>query len=477
MNKFVSYGLRATLLSSALFSPLLTLPVAAAPLSQAKAVFVGHSLINYDMPHMLRQMARSQGLSLENAVQVNNGTPLKINWETCHQADFEGPWPPQYFACDEIENAASQPFDVLIATDANNSINSNHVWNQTQVYLEQFTELLLSHNVQARSFLFTSWEELHYHNGDWLDAIDAELAEYEQIATEAEALSAQRGRHAEIQVIPVNLALKRLIMDIEQGRVPGLTSRTDLFVDQVHMNGIGNYYVASVVYSAVFGQSPEGASARMDGHWGDVLVDLPAAQAQALQSLAWQVVSDYLQLGSDQPAITNMHASANAQTWGIDLTWTPPAVPLQYYKLVLNGEVITALPGDAQSYELAWLEQRTEHQIRLQAYDFSHQLVAEAQISSYAGDYQAPTQPQGLSVSRSGEYGLSLSWQPASDDNAVALYKIYRNGQAYTHVAAPGFVDHWPPAGVNQYQIQAVDQHDNQSALSDVVSAPEMVYP
>lgn len=127
-----------------------------------KAAFVGHSLINYDMPHMLQQLvASADGLSLEKAVQVNNGAPLKYNWQTCHEADFSGQWPPQNFVCDEFEtNSGAAAYNALIATDANNSIHSNHVWNQTQVYLEEFTELMLSQQPEARSFLYTSWEGL-----------------------------------------------------------------------------------------------------------------------------------------------------------------------------------------------------------------------------------------------------------------------------------------------------------------------------
>ncbi|MDF2177452.1 hypothetical protein P2G88_04230 [Aliiglaciecola sp. CAU 1673] len=447
----------------------------AAPVEEAKAVFVGHSLINYEMPHMLAQMATSQGLSLHKAVQVNNGTPLRVNWETCHSEDFQGRWPPQDFACDAIESVSGEnAYDVLVVTDANNSIHSNHVWNHTQVYLEQFTELLLSKNPQGRSFLFTSWEGLYYHNGEWLDAVNAELAEYEEIAAEAEALSAERGRHANIQVIPVNLALKTLIHQIEQGQIAGLENRTDLFSDAVHMNATGNYFVAAVVYSAIYGQSPEGASTRMLDAWGNVLLDMPVEQARILQTLAWDVVAEYYGFEGSEPdespaPLSDLSATPNPQNWGIDLNWTPPSVPLQYYKLSANGQVLTAVNGQADSFSLSWLAQRVEHQIHLAAYDFSHQLVAEAVVSSYAGDHQPPSVPQGLSLSQEGEYGLSLSWQASSDDNSVAKYLIFRNGQAYTHVIEPGFVDPWPPATVS-YHIVAVDFHGNHSAPSETVS-------
>lgn len=306
--------------------------MAGEPVDNVKAMFVGHSLINYTMPQMVKQLAESgNGLSMENAVQVMNGSPLRYNWENCREANFTGEWAPQSFACDTIE-AAVTPFDTLIVTDANNPISGHHIYNQTQVYLENFTELLKSTNDSGRSFLYTSWEGLTYHQGEWLDQIAPELAEYEQIADEAEALSAERGRNAEIEVIPANLAIKELIIKIENGEINGLNARTDIFIDDVHMNDLGNYYIANVVFSAIYNRSPEGLTHLMMNQWGGVQIDVDPALATQLQQLAWTVISDYKaaqQLPGDENAAPNADITTpnGAQTiqLGDELTFNATA--------------------------------------------------------------------------------------------------------------------------------------------------------
>jgi hypothetical protein len=264
------------------------------PRGTANAVFVGHSLINHDMPQIVEAIAESRGQSLRKAVQVINGAPLRLNWELCRESSYTGQWPPDQFACDAIERGSpSGAFDVLLATDANNSIQSNRVYNETHRYLENFMELLLSRNGGGRVFLYTSWEGWSFHKGNWIGAIESELAQYETIARQAEALSASRGRGGEVQVIPANVALRELVTHSETGRVPGITSRDQIFSDDVHMTGLGNYYIACVVYAAVYNQSPEGATGRATNRFGGQIVDVPPATRQALQRLAWHVLSEY----------------------------------------------------------------------------------------------------------------------------------------------------------------------------------------
>jgi hypothetical protein len=263
--------------------------------TSARAVFIGHSLINYQMPAFFVQIAQSKGLYAETAVQVINGAPLSHNWQNCRQSQFTGQYPPKDFACDAIERGtAGGPFDVLIATDANNSIESNRIYNTPQRWLEEFMNLLLPRKPGAKSFVFTSWESWGYHkSGTWLDAIPSELSQYELIAREAQALSAQRGQNGTVDVIPANLALRDLILEIQQGRVPGLATYSDLFADDVHMNKAGNYFIACVVFSAVYNQTPAGAATKMLDAYGGVDLDLSPATAQAMQAQAWKTVSQY----------------------------------------------------------------------------------------------------------------------------------------------------------------------------------------
>lgn len=278
------------------FSGVVTAAAQPAPVNAADVVFVGHSLLNYEMAQIVSELAASKGLRYTRATQSLPGHSLGHNWLRCREATYDGEFYPESFACDALDaGSVNGPYNVLIATDANNPIELGRILNEPHKYLELFMELMLSHNPAARTFMYTSWEELEYpgHDEDWTVEVISELASYELIAADAEELSRQRGRNGQVSVLPANLALRRLILAIEAGSVPGLTIRTDIFADAVHMNGIGNYFVACVLYSAIFNQSPEGAMTAPRNQYGAIMADVPTAMAVQLQRIAWQTVSDY----------------------------------------------------------------------------------------------------------------------------------------------------------------------------------------
>lgn len=277
-----------------------------------KIGYVGHSLINNDMPRMVTQIALSLGDHIENAVQVNNGASLTWNYNySCYLDDFTYEWPPSNFICDELENVnIATKFDSLVVTDANNSIHSNYIYGQTDVYVELLMEKLKNQNSSAEMYLFTSWESLTFHGelDDWYSAIDEELTLYEEIAEEAVALGKQKGYDANVTIIPVNLALKRLLKEIDNNNITGVNDFNDIFVDDVHLNALGNYYVASVVYSVLFDRSPVGASGLTENQWGEKLTDLDGNLLNELQVLAWKTVSEYAAINTS-PELPDVNVS------------------------------------------------------------------------------------------------------------------------------------------------------------------------
>jgi hypothetical protein len=63
-----------------------------------------------------------------------------------------------------------------------------------------------------------------------------------------------------------------------------------LFVDNLHLSALGEYYLSLVSYASVYRRSPVGA-------WAPANVS--AQQANALQNLAWQSVSNYYNSASE----------------------------------------------------------------------------------------------------------------------------------------------------------------------------------
>ncbi len=60
--------------------------------------------------------------------------------------------------------------------------------------------------------------------------------------------------------------------------------------DKSHPTPLGSYLAACVFYATFFGASPVGLPAQLTTAGGEVLVELPEAQARLLQSVAWDTV-------------------------------------------------------------------------------------------------------------------------------------------------------------------------------------------
>jgi hypothetical protein len=275
------------------------------PLNSAKVVYVGHSLINNNMPEMVRSLVDSRpGLSHRNAVQVLNGTNIENNWLRCRKSLFVDQYPPSEFACDAIDVGTDLgSYDNLIITqvnnpilDANNETNLNPYLNTVGDF-DNFLDLFLTRNPSGRAYFYTPWEGLAanwLHGLDWTAHIPIEIAAFERAVVQIEAFEkSQHGRTVDVNVIPASLALRNLILAAESGQFAGITNRSQLFVDDIHMSPAGNYFVACVVFSTIYQQSPAGATRTATDRFGGTLVDLPADLALRLQNFAWQQVSQY----------------------------------------------------------------------------------------------------------------------------------------------------------------------------------------
>ena len=437
----------------------------AAPLAQAqRTVMVGHSLINHDMPTMLAHLAQRAGLPWEQALQVINGASLKVNWSQCRAAQFTGDHPPAAFACDVLEQAAV-PFDTLVLTDANNTIRSNHLFNHPQQHVAQFAELLLRRQPQGRMFLYTAWERLDRHGFEWPQALDAELAEYRQIATEAEQIAAQQGRVLKVEVLPVNRVLGDLIVRIEAGQIPGLSQRTDLFMDPVHLNDLGNYLVANTVLARLTGRSPVGLVPEVKKPWAPVR-SLDASQVAALQAQIAQSLAETdlrAQAGGEVPGL---RVSVLPDTRGLRLSWDAPPVGVRSLRVLLNGRGLHPMDAEQRSLDLHWLDPSRPLALQLEGRDAAGQRVAVSTLrGASVGDTQPPTAPGALTLQRSASQ-VVLGWQPSFDNQRVAKYLVQRGGEALGTVLQPGFTDPWPRQAPARYCVQAVDGQGNRSALS-----------
>lgn len=269
--------------------------------SEARVVFVGHSLLNYDMVEVVKGIAESRGVQIRRAAQSNVGTNIANNWRQCRRSAYPGENPWWELACDAIDAGTDRgPYDTLVVTQVNNPIidpsNPSNLGSTPTDY-NRFLDLFLSRNPSGRAFFYTQWEGVgsQWHRGaDWTSRIADELAHFERVVQRIEEISrTSYGRNVDVNIIPANLALRDLIVAAESGRFSGITSRSQLFIDDVHVTPLGAYYLACVIYSSIYEQSPVGATGRTVGRWGAEITNLPPDMARSLQVFAWDVVSRY----------------------------------------------------------------------------------------------------------------------------------------------------------------------------------------
>jgi hypothetical protein len=264
----------------------------AAPLAAPEgplAVFhLGHSLVNRDMPAMLAQLA-GEGHRYES--QLGWGATLKSHWGDAPVNGFEVENAhPRYR--DAWEAVASGDYDAIVLTEMVEIRDALRYFDSPR-YLALFAAEAWRARPDTRIYLYETWHRLDDPEG-WLERLDADLPRYWEGALLRPALG-RLPDDARIHLIPAGQALAALVREIEaRGGVGNVRDRTGLFartgeggVDQIHLNDLGNYFVALVHYAVLYHRSPVGLPHRLlkgDG----TPADAPAPEtARLMQEVAW----------------------------------------------------------------------------------------------------------------------------------------------------------------------------------------------
>jgi hypothetical protein len=124
----------------------------------------------------------------------------------------------------------------------------------------------------------------------WEDAVRNQVAYDEAVRA---GLAAMHPERPTPYVVPTSLAFLALKRSVEAGTFPGLPAAESAFWSTFfslggtddHPTAEGRYFVSLVFYAVMFQRDPAGLP-----HAGTALT---AAQAAALQAIAWQVVTGY----------------------------------------------------------------------------------------------------------------------------------------------------------------------------------------
>ncbi len=171
-------------------------------------------------------------------------------------------------------------------------------WSKTYEFADSFHMAAVAGNPAMRTFIYETWHctttgtptGCNWDNDDgllWRPRLTADFPLWTGI------MDTLKNRHpgAPIWMVPAGQAFGNLVDSIAAGAVPGISDFKQLFSDDIHLTDVGNYFVACVMYSCIFRDSPIGLAGQTFDEWGQPFSDIPSpVLALKLQQTAWQTV-------------------------------------------------------------------------------------------------------------------------------------------------------------------------------------------
>ncbi|MEP5152396.1 hypothetical protein [Planktotalea sp.] len=281
-------------LPQAEFDALYEAPLSA-PSEGARVYHLGHSLVNRNMPEMLRQMAEAGGFAHGFESQIGWGTPLKSHWE-----------PKEEIFGFEKENAhgryrdvkqalSSGEYDAVVLTEMVEIKDAIEYFDSAE-YLHKFAKLAREGRSDVRVYLYETWHNVDDPEG-WRTRLELDRTRYWQDGILRPALALEPPP-LPIYVIPVGQVFAEIARQIEAGKLVGLDRVEDLFarnedgtLDTIHVDHLGNYISAMTHYAVLYQKSAVGLpkSVALFDENEDFSISSPEL-AKRLQTIVWEVV-------------------------------------------------------------------------------------------------------------------------------------------------------------------------------------------
>ncbi|MGL4321784.1 MAG: calcium-binding protein [Paracoccaceae bacterium] len=267
-------------------------------------LFVGHSLVGPTMPRMLDGLLPASQLV---RAQVINGAPLAYHWD--HGASAEG-----------VNARAVLPsgaYGTLILTEAIPL--ANHLqWSDTYGNAARYAALAWAANPSARVMIYETWHEIGSDIAAWRADLTNDLALWRGIASHVNADKPSTA--PTVGIVPGGQALGLLYDTIQKANGLGLTSITQVFSDQIHLNDAGNYLISLVQYSAIAGRSGVGLTDNLTTVWGQPYTGWTTDQTILFQHIAWEAAARApgarLALGTVLPLLVNGSNASETRSGG-----------------------------------------------------------------------------------------------------------------------------------------------------------------
>lgn len=259
----------------------------AQPISEARPFYLGHSLVNQNIPAFVHGLALDAGKTTAYDYQLINGAPL--SWQFNNSAGAQGT--PYTTAFPQGNH------DVFVLTEAV-PLQNHLTWNNTYGFAADFLEYAIQNNnaIPVRYYMYETWHctntGIHppgceWDNGDsllWHPRLISDWPLWTGIVDHVR----NEFPGQEVWMIPAGQAWHALVNEIENGNLPGITSFQQLFTDDIHLTNAGNYFVACVMFACIYRENPVGLTTAIVDAWGGVYPNMPSpAQAAIMQQVAW----------------------------------------------------------------------------------------------------------------------------------------------------------------------------------------------
>ncbi len=114
-----------------------------------------------------------------------------------------------------------------------------------------------------------------------------------------------------VHVAPTSLVIRRVGNAADEGLIPGLTTRRDLYSDAGHMGSYGAYAICCTMAAMIFQESPLGYPCEVLKAGGgyvrtdEVAFDVGKDTAAAIQRIVWDTLAEYKHDGVDTGMVIN----------------------------------------------------------------------------------------------------------------------------------------------------------------------------
>lgn len=285
--------------------------------AQNKTYYVGHSLVNEHLPHMVYQIATQKGLGNDYRHHINVGACLNVNWVDTGGYAAGSLWNPT-LGMDEYHGTNHaiellKPFQNIVVTECINLDFGVNNLDSSAKYAANFINLAKTSNPTVKKFVYATWEGVNDSYTTWRNQVQSSISRWETLADKINALTGGGTTY----IVPGNIAMLALQDSIDAGKVPTFTGINNAFLDYIHLSKEGNYFMACVMAATVYQINPQGTSKIMSHIYAnDSAVANPALRTK-LQQIAFDVVCNYARSGLNCSGTVDIENPTTPTNFGI----------------------------------------------------------------------------------------------------------------------------------------------------------------